>query len=51
MIFGALLLAALAADVVPDFNGTYQQQMAGVRNLPADVRAFIDRRSNCNRRP
>jgi hypothetical protein len=48
MIFGALLLAALAADVVPDFNGTYQQQMAGVRNLPADVRAFIDRRANCN---
>jgi hypothetical protein len=50
MFFGALLAAALAANVISGFNGSsqYQSQMASLRGLPAEVRAFIDRRANCN---
>ena len=50
MFFGALLAAALAANVVSGFSGNsqYQSQMASLRRLPAEVRGFIDRRANCN---
>lgn len=45
---GILFAVVLATNVVPDLNGSYEQQMAAVRDLPADVREFIDRRANCN---
>jgi hypothetical protein len=48
MIAGALIGAALAANIASGGTHQYQQQMASFRGLPAEVLEFIDRRANCN---
>ena len=42
--FAVLALAVNAAMAATP----YEQQMTGLRSLPAEVRAFIDRRASCN---
>jgi hypothetical protein len=42
------LAAVLLLTLETASGATFDKQMASIRGLPTDVRAFIERRANCN---
>jgi hypothetical protein len=47
MRFGFAVAALFGVNVAMAAT-PYERQMAGLRDLPAEVQGFIDRRANCN---